>query len=213
MNYLAHAFLSGDHPEVQLGGLLGDFCKGPLPQYPLALSDTSPAFLGKRHIHFGIQHHRSIDAFSDSLQSFRQCAALLDNRFRRVAPIIVDICFDHYLAKHWHQHHTQGLPEFAEGLYAAMENCPQAPDGFVRFRQRSQSAGLFNLYQEPDTIAVALDRVAQRFSRPQLMAGAYENWQSCYSEMEKGFEQCFADIKHFAASRLADEGYSISKWQ
>lgn len=212
MNYLAHAFLSGDKPEVQLGGLLGDFCKGPLPATERSHAENNPAFLQQSDIRFGIQHHRAIDAYSDSLESFRRCAGLFEKRFRRVAPIIIDICFDHYLAKHWRRHHQQCLREFADNLYDIMASCQEAPDGFVRFSQRSQAADLFNLYQDKETIAVALERVAQRFSRPHLMAGAYENWLSIYTDMEKGFEQCFTEIKHFAARRLADGEYPCSRW-
>nr|WP_279545394.1 ACP phosphodiesterase [Pseudoteredinibacter isoporae] len=138
---------------------------------------------------------------------------MFDKRFRRVAPIVVDICFDHYLAKQWSQHHMQTLSEFANGLYLTMARCPDAPSGFVRFRERSRSADLFNLYQDTETIAVALERVAQRFSRPHLMDGAYDNWLSRYEDMEAGFERCFAEIKHFAGNRLADEGYPTSNWR
>ncbi|KKM01805.1 hypothetical protein LCGC14_1790730, partial [marine sediment metagenome] len=49
MNYLAHIYLSGDHPEVMVGGLLGDFVKGPLRgQLPRAIEE-------------GIALHRKID--------------------------------------------------------------------------------------------------------------------------------------------------------
>ena len=29
MNYLAHALLAGDHPADRIGGVIGDFVKGP----------------------------------------------------------------------------------------------------------------------------------------------------------------------------------------
>ncbi len=31
MNFLAHALLSGPDPALRVGGLIGDFVKGPLP--------------------------------------------------------------------------------------------------------------------------------------------------------------------------------------
>ena len=39
MNYLAHALLAGDHPADRIGGVIGDFVKGPLAwtrRWPLA---------------------------------------------------------------------------------------------------------------------------------------------------------------------------------
>lgn len=210
MNYLAHAFLSGDNPEVQLGGLLGDFCKGILPPKH---NDDSPLFLQQENIRFGIEHHRALDAHSDKLESFAMCGAFLGKKFRRVAPIITDICFDHYLAKHWQHYHQQHLDVFAKDLYLSMDNCPQAPANFQRFCQRSKEANLFSIYQDTNTIAVALERVAQRFSRPQMMAGAYEEWLLHYGEMEEAFEFCFDQIKQWASGRLEENGHPYDDWR
>ncbi len=210
MNYLAHAFLSGDIAEIQLGGLLGDFCKGILPP---SHDQSCPLFLQNPSIRFGIEHHRALDAYSDELASFRACGALLGEKLRRVAPIIVDICFDHYLAKNWQQHHHQDLEEFSRNLYLAMDNCPEAPSNFQRFRQRSKTANLFLIYQDIDTINVALDRVAQRFSRPEMMAGAYEEWLLHYNEMEQAFKLCFEQIKQRAKNRLEEQGHPLNEWR
>lgn len=216
MNYLAHAFLSGDNSEVQLGGLLGDFVKGPIyspKDQPLNSTANKSTVLQFDNIRFGIQHHRAIDAYSDSLVSFRNCASLFDKKYRRIAGIIVDICFDHYLAKQWSQHSKTNLTEFSAALYPKMSNCQFAPENFKRFSQRCIEAKLFEIYQDRATIKVALDRVAQRLSRPKLMAGAYEQWEAIYLEMERLFETCFGEIKSWAAARLAKHGYHFQQWQ
>ena len=39
MNYLVHLYLAGEDPELQLGSLMGDFVKGPIPaDYPEKLA-------------------------------------------------------------------------------------------------------------------------------------------------------------------------------
>ncbi|MCV6622514.1 MAG: ACP phosphodiesterase [Cellvibrionaceae bacterium] len=216
MNYLAHAFLSGDNTEVQLGGLLGDFVKGPIySQEDRAIKNSiqKPTLLQFDNIRFGIQHHRAIDAYSDSLESFRNCAKLFDKKYWRIAGIIVDICFDHYLAKHWSLHSKTSLAEFSAALYPKMSNCQLAPESFKRFSQRCIEAKLFEIYQDKETIEIALDRVAQRLSRPKLMTGAFDQWMSIYSEMEQLFEHCFREIKNWTGARLASHGYHYQQWQ
>ena len=52
MNYLVHLYLSGSDPELQLGGLMGDFVKGPLDdRYPPGITA-------------GLSLHRRIDTLA-----------------------------------------------------------------------------------------------------------------------------------------------------
>ena len=53
MNFLAHAFLAGAKETDQVGGLIGDFVKGPLPA-------GLPPDLAS-----GVALHRAIDSFAD----------------------------------------------------------------------------------------------------------------------------------------------------
>lgn len=207
MNYLAHAFLAGDNPKLQLGGLLGDFCKGPIDNWPF-----------EQDLKFGVAHHRAIDAHSDHLPSFKQCAQLLGPRFRRTGGIVVDICFDHFLSRHWQRYSTLPMRVFADQLYQEMNSLDEAqaaalPDSFKRFRQRSQAADLFMIYGELATIEVALERVAQRFRQPQLMAGAFAEVEKNYQALEESFHPCFVELQQWSLERLQTPGYSANFWR
>ena len=86
MNYLAHILLSGDNLDTQVGGLLGDFVKGPLQgQYPESVEE-------------GIFLHRQLDAFTDAQPEVRNLIRTFSTQWRRFAGIIIDIVFDHLLA-------------------------------------------------------------------------------------------------------------------
>ena len=61
MNFLAHAFLAGGEPELIVGGVIGDWIKGPLP-------GVLPADLAR-----GVALHRAIDSFSERHAAF--CAS------------------------------------------------------------------------------------------------------------------------------------------
>ena len=60
MNYLAHAFLAGPLATDRIGGVIGDFVKGPLPA---GLDEALAA---------GVALHRRIDSFADGHPAFRR---------------------------------------------------------------------------------------------------------------------------------------------
>ena len=58
MNFLAHALLSGEAEADRVGGLMGDFVKGPLP------AGLPPDLAA------GVALHRAIDSFADRHPAF-----------------------------------------------------------------------------------------------------------------------------------------------
>src|SRR5699024_8931556 len=87
MNFLAHALLAGDDPDLEVGGILGDFVRGrPDP--------TLPAGLRR-----GIALHRAVDAFTDRHPDVAAARRLFDPPWRRYAGIMLDVWFDHCLAR------------------------------------------------------------------------------------------------------------------
>ena len=86
MNYLAHAFLSKNDSEIQIGNLIGDFVKGnKFNNYPEKIKQ-------------GILLHRKIDSFTDQHDLVQQSIQYFKPNFRLSGGIFVDILFDHFLA-------------------------------------------------------------------------------------------------------------------
>lgn len=86
MNYLAHAYLSFQQPEILVGNMIGDFVKGK-KQYDY------PSGILK-----GIQLHRAIDIFTDGHEATRKAKEFFRKDYRLYAGAIVDVAYDHYLA-------------------------------------------------------------------------------------------------------------------
>ncbi len=107
MNFLAHLYLSGSNPRVQLGNFIGDFVRG---------KDLADRY--HPEIVQGIELHRLIDQFTDTHSIVRQSKERLRPKYRHYAPVIVDIYYDHFLAINWHLYHPDLLPDFAEQCYA-----------------------------------------------------------------------------------------------
>ena len=53
--------------------------------------------------------HRRIDSFADTHPAFRRSRGRVSAARRRVAGIMVDMFYDHFLARHWGQFSGQRL--------------------------------------------------------------------------------------------------------
>ena len=114
MNYLVHFLLAGDDDELRLGNLLGDFVKGRVERFEhQGLTDR---------LRTGIQMHRAIDAFSDRHPAVRHSKEILSPEYGRLAGVIVDVFYDHVLARRWAEHHPRPLPEYTQDLYRTLRD-------------------------------------------------------------------------------------------
>src|SRR5438477_1888440 len=110
MNYLAHLYLSNDQPMVMIGNFIADHVKG--KQFNLYSEE----------IQKGILLHRSIDTFTDQHKIVEQSKLLLRPYFHKYAPVIVDVFYDHFLARDWKGYHSQSLDNYSNDVYQLMEN-------------------------------------------------------------------------------------------
>jgi len=106
MNYLAHLFLGPKDPEQALGSLLGDFVRGPVHSLDLP-----------HGVREGIWLHRRIDAFTDAHPLVRRSRERVSAERRRYAGIMIDMFYDHLLAKHWLAFSDQPLEYFTRDIY------------------------------------------------------------------------------------------------
>ncbi|MCK4509292.1 MAG: acyl carrier protein phosphodiesterase [Desulfuromonadales bacterium] len=159
MNYLVHLYLSGADPELQLGGLMGDFVKGPIPtSYP-------------EKVALGIHLHRRIDSLAQNSPHTRQSRQRLDCKFGHGRGIIVDIFYDHFLAANWSDYATEPLASYAKKVYRLLqEQHAQLPAGLQQVAPRMIEHNWLVSYRQRWVVGRALKRIAQRLSRPLPLA-------------------------------------------
>jgi len=105
MNFLAHAYLSFNNPDIMAGNFIADFVKGSdYNQYPEAMKQ-------------GILLHRDIDHFTDQHEQVRESKSRLYGQYRHYAAVIVDMYYDHFLAANFHYFHHTPLPRFTHNVY------------------------------------------------------------------------------------------------
>jgi len=188
MNYLAHLLLSGPDPDWRLGGLLGDFVKGPLKgELPAA-------------VEAGIRLHRRIDASTDDHPAYRDSLARLSPHWRRYAGIILDIWFDHLLSRQWTRWHPQPLEDFCDqcwrDFHARSRYIPPRARAFVAHAEQFK---LLQRYRDEQVIARTLERVGERLRRPVPLHRALPELVAAREALEHNFESLFADLNLEAA--------------
>lgn len=176
MNHLAHAYLSGADPAVQVGGIAADFLKGPIRKGRL------PDAVAR-----GVRLHRLIDAATDADPGVGAARRLLPPPWRRFAGILLDVYFDHLLAKRWAAFHGQPLARFCASCYAAMaELGPPAPTA-QPFWERAPRARWLERIGEEDFPQAVLDHLGARLRRPVALGRAWPELVAREAELSAVF--------------------------
>lgn len=187
MNYLAHLYLSGDDPGWMIGGLLGDFVKGPLcGAFPTPVER-------------GIALHRRVDAFTDSQPEVQRAIARFEPPFRRFGGILVDLCFDHFLAADWSRYHPQPLNRFCARFYRALASYPgDLPAGAAHFCEVAPRVNWLENYAEFARLEQMLERIGQRFRTPVPLQLAFPQLQRHYPSLLEEFVLVFPRLVEFS---------------
>src|SRR5690606_28202506 len=176
MNYLAHLLLSHGTPAAITGAILGDFVKGS------AVAAWDPA------VQEAIRLHRAVDRYTDRHPLPAASRALVSPERRRFAGVVVDMFYDHFLARHWARYHDRALPDFAREVYAVL--LPQR----ARFPQRLQRIlpymaqdDWLGAYADVASVDRALRGLARRLRYPERaapLAGAIVELERNYDAFE-----------------------------
>ena len=110
MNFLAHIYLSGDNDFIKIGNFMADGIRG--KQY-----EHLPEDMRK-----GIILHRAIDTFTDVHPIFRKGTKRLHGKYHHYAGVIMDVFYDHFLAKNWASYSNESLDDFVERFYQSLRD-------------------------------------------------------------------------------------------
>lgn len=192
MNYLAHLLLSHQTPEAITGAILGDFVKGrTAPGWSPAVQDA-------------IRLHRAIDRYTDRHPLALASRALVSPARRRFAGVLVDVFYDHFLARHWHRFHDRALADFARDVYGVL--LPQRarfPERLQRMLPYMAHDDWLGAYAEVAAVARALQGMARRLRYPARaapLASAIEELERNYGALEAHFGAFFPQLRAYAAS-------------
>jgi acyl carrier protein phosphodiesterase len=186
LNFLAHALLAGDDSALIVGGVVGDWIKGGLPG---ALPDDLAR---------GVALHRAIDSHAETHPAFRQSRARVSAERRRYAGVLVDIFYDHLLARHWASLHHQPLQAYCAGVYAMIEErMPELPDtSHLALRMMAREDWLSS-YAEVEGIAAILARMSRRARQPNPLAYGEQEFLADVGGFSGDFHAWLEDTRAF----------------
>jgi acyl carrier protein phosphodiesterase len=191
MNFLAHLYLSKENTDLMLGNFLGDFVKG------------------KKHENYrptiqkGILLHRQIDTFTDQHKIVKISKRRLHERYGHYDGIIIDIFYDHFLAKNWHHYSTIPLDIYAQGFYELMHTnydiLPEKAQNLLPYME--QYDWLYN-YQFLEGMKTVLEGMNRRTKMVSKMNIAIEDLQEHYSDLETDFSLFFKELINFTDNKI-----------
>ncbi len=187
MNFLFHLYLSGDDPDLLAGNLAGDFVKGRLldGRYPPGITR-------------GIRLHRGIDSFAAGNRWFRQSRQSLHPSFGLYRGVLVDLFYDHFLARDWDEHCAVPLDEYlAAARRLVTEREAFLPDRLVRVVPAIFDE-LLPSYDRREGVEKALLRMSRRLRRENpLAAGIGELDRHCCA-LEEEFRAFLPEVSEYA---------------
>jgi acyl carrier protein phosphodiesterase len=134
--------------------MLGDFVKG--DDY----NGYSPDIRG------AILLHRQIDIFTDAHPTHRRSKTRLDSRHRHTKGVLVDIFYDHFLARNWSEYTDSTLKEFTTLVYRALQaHMPILPPRLKRILPGMRSV----VSRGASPAGMSWRRVSRNYSRTMMI--------------------------------------------
>ena len=187
MNHLAHALLSGPDPDVLLGGLLGDFWRGA----------PDPAWTAG--VRAGVALHRKIDVYTDRHPIVAALRGRFEPPWRRYAGILIDIYFDHALARDWGSHGGEPLTDLSRRVGRILDqHAGWLPADLNRFARYFEAHALFGAYAQRSTIEQVLAGVSRRLRHANPLAAAGTALWARADDLDAAFVRFFPELEAFA---------------
>lgn len=191
MNFLAHIYLSGDDKAITIGNFIADGIRGnDYKKFP-------------KNIQTGILLHRRIDTFTDAHKTVRQSTKRLHKNYSHYSGVIVDILYDHFLAKNWKAYSNVPLAKYVDDFYNLLE------DNFEILPVRAQKMIPYMIannwllsYASIDGISKVLEGMNRRTQNRSKMNLAVNELEEFYDAFETEFTLFFAELIEYSKQEL-----------
>ncbi len=189
MNFLAHAHLSGGYPDLLVGNLIADAVKG------------NQTALFPKQVAKGILLHRQIDTFTDAHDTVRKSVSTIRKDAGRYSGVVVDIYYDHFLARKWGEFSNIPLYQFTVSAYRVLGNhYDLLPARVKRMLPYMIAQNWLNSYanlKDLRRIFYGMDRRTKFISG---MSRAVDILEKYYDSLEMDFENFYPEIIAFASN-------------
>ncbi|WP_055443321.1 ACP phosphodiesterase [Lacinutrix himadriensis] len=193
MNFLAHIYLSGNNEAVTIGNFIADGIRGKKYQkFP-------------KEIQTGILLHRQIDTFTDAHKTVRESTKRLHKNYGHYSGVIVDILYDHFLAKNWSNYSDIPLDTYVDTFYDSLQdNFEMLPSRIQKMMPYMIADNWLLSYATIEGISKVLVGMNKRTENRSKMNLAVNELQEFYDEFEDEFTRFFEELIQFSKEKLIE---------
>ena len=193
MNFLAHAYLSFEHPQILVGNMISDFVKGAAKNG--YVSDVRQ----------GIILHREIDSFTDTHPATQRAKEIFRPYYRLYSGALMDILYDHFLANDKETFTAASLKTFTQSVYSTLETyTAQLPLRFVQVLYYMKMEDWLYHYRYEKGIEKSLKGLVRRAAYLTESDTAYQLFLDNYAFLQDCYIQFFPELKCFAEKRFKE---------
>jgi acyl carrier protein phosphodiesterase len=194
MNFLAHIYLSGNNNLIKIGNFMADGIRG--NDY-MKFSDD---------IKKGILLHRHIDTFTDAHPIYRKSKHRLHEKYGHYSGVIMDILYDHFLAKNWSKYSNEKLEDYADNFYKSLqENYNALTEKTKGMMPYMIARNWLVSYATIAGIEMILFQMDYRTKHRAHMQEAIVELEEFYVEIEEEFTLFFNELIIFAKEKLYEK--------
>lgn len=193
MNYLAHIYLSREQEAMSIGNFMADHIKGnSYMSYPV-------------EIRKGILLHRQIDSFTDAHSITRKSKRRLHDQYGLYRGIIIDIFYDHFLAKNWAMYSEVPLEIYTQNFYNRLEEYYDfLPDKVKHITTYITKEDWLLSYAQLSGIQKVLEGMNRRTGGKSKMNLAINDLEAHYADFESDFFTFFKDLSEFSDQKIIE---------
>ncbi len=190
MNYLAHTFLSFHKPEIVTGNFMADSMHG-------NNFEGLPSGVIK-----GIRLHRKIDSYTDSHPVYLTSKHRFRKDFDKYSGVLMDIIYDHFLAKNFERYSTIPLQDYVNNIYEILKNNFNVlPENAKRFYGYMTERNILYHYSTLEGIETVLTHLSHRIRHRYELQTAIPILKKEYDEIEEEFFVFFDDLSAFCKAQ------------
>ncbi|MDB5252298.1 MAG: phosphodiesterase [Flaviaesturariibacter sp.] len=188
MNYLAHAYLSFNHPRILVGNMISDFVKG------------RGQFTYERQIQMGIRLHRQIDEYTDHHPATAAAKEFFRADYRLYSGAIIDVLYDHFLANDPSCFASPALLDaFAQKVYSTLTNAgEELPAGFAALLPYMRAQNWLYRCHTREGAARSLEGLVRRAAYINDAGPAIRTFSTHHQDLQACYNAFIGDVKSFA---------------
>ena len=151
----------------------------------------------------GIILHRFIDTYTDAHPVFRKSTKRLHENYHHYSGVIVDVFYDHFLAKNWTNYSNENLADFTNRFYQSLQ------DNYDFLSERAKGITPYMIernwlmsYESVEGISRILTQMDGRTKNASKMRFSSNELIEYYGDFELEFTTFFEDMRTESHQKL-----------